>query len=71
MSGKIKKRGKKTMKKMETLYYNFGNSELIPSDLYQKVWAVKNLWDEENKELLERLERFLCEEVYEINETLY
>ena len=52
---------------MEYLHYNFDKVARIPKWLYDKVWACKNLWDDENADLLEDLCDEVGEDIFEIN----
>lgn len=56
---------------MEYLHYNFYEKARIPMNLYNRVWACENLWDNENADLLEELCDEIGEDVFEINCTQY
>lgn len=55
---------------MKYLHYNFDKVARISKWLYDKVWACKNLWDNENADLLEDLCDEVGEDIFEINRTL-
>ena len=60
-------RNKEREENMEYLHYNFDKVARIPKSLYDKVWACKNLWDDENADLLEDLCDEVGEDIFEIN----